>query len=184
MLDLLRGSQSEFESALQEKDAEIATLQAQIEAYQEADQRDFLADNSDQLASIISTKNQVIQDLQLQLQQLTQLTSSDPSASSAPSAASAAGGTLAQALESARTSAVEVERLRRKLKEQQHQLQLYREENHRQVRCIQNLWKETDSSCWWSSKIHWDVLLFGFSSVRNGSSNTAFGFFWGWSAMI
>lgn len=39
---------------------------------------------------------------------------------------------LARYMESAKTSALEVERLHRKLEDQQHQLKLYREENHRQ----------------------------------------------------
>lgn len=42
-----------------ERDAEIERLQAQVKALKEADARDFLADNSDQLAKIISTKNEV-----------------------------------------------------------------------------------------------------------------------------
>ncbi|CAJ1342356.1 unnamed protein product, partial [Effrenium voratum] len=154
MLDLLRGAPdiAGLQQALEERDAEIATLQAswlgrvshgsmadsselpccedRLQAYQDADQRDFLADNSDQLATIISTKNQVIQELQAQLQAL-----------------DSGGGALASALEAARTSAAEVERLRkhveaaelelrssdRRLREHQHQLQLYREENNRQA---------------------------------------------------
>ncbi|CAJ1385180.1 unnamed protein product [Effrenium voratum] len=132
MLDLLRGAPdiAGLQQALEERDAEIATLQDRLQAYQDADQRDFLADNSDQLATIISTKNQVIQELQAQLQAL-----------------DSGGGALASALEAARTSAAEVERLRkhveaaelelrssdRRLREHQHQLQLYREENNRQA---------------------------------------------------
>lgn len=50
MLEMLRGD---------ERDAEIERLQAQVKALKEADARDFLADNSDQLAKIISTKNEV-----------------------------------------------------------------------------------------------------------------------------
>eukprot|EP00434_Breviolum_minutum_P034753 symbB.v1.2.030764.t2/scaffold3497.1/size55369/3 len=105
-------------------------LQARLDAYQEADQRDFLADNSDQLATIISTKNQVIHDLQLQLQTALGGRENQPDPSQA----------LAQALENAQTFAAEVERLRgqvqsceRKFRDQEHRLQLYREENHRQA---------------------------------------------------
>ena len=53
MLDMLRGED--------ERDAEIERLEAQVKALKEADARDFLADNSDQLAKIISTKNEVPQ---------------------------------------------------------------------------------------------------------------------------
>ena len=103
MLDLLRGQDTDV---LEEKEAEIAQLKERLTAYQAADQRDFLADNSDQLATIISTKNQVIHDLQLQLQEALK---SEPSDISDPSVA------LAQALENAQTSAAEVERLRGQL---------------------------------------------------------------------
>ena len=130
MLDLLRGQDTDHQVALEEKDAEIAMLQARLNAYQAADQRDFLADNSDQLATIISTKNQVIHDLQLQLKTTLTQNSDQPDPSQA----------LAQALENAQTSAAEVERLRhqlqgceRKFRDQEHRLQLYREENHRQA---------------------------------------------------
>eukprot|EP00931_Biecheleriopsis_adriatica_P099652 TRINITY_DN7430_c0_g1_i1.p1 TRINITY_DN7430_c0_g1~~TRINITY_DN7430_c0_g1_i1.p1 ORF type:complete len:790 (+),score=257.80 TRINITY_DN7430_c0_g1_i1:88-2370(+) len=158
MLDLLRGAPDidELRKALQERDAEIEQLQAQLKAHQEADQRDFLNDNSDQLATIISTKNQVIQELQAQLRIFQE-----------PGAAGTGVDTaqaLAQALDSARTSTAELERLRAHVltleseihsseervqaaekdrdkalgklqaaKEQQSQLQLYRDENNRQA---------------------------------------------------
>mmetsp|Transcript_112323 Transcript_112323/g.204193 ORF Transcript_112323/g.204193 Transcript_112323/m.204193 type:complete len:660 (-) Transcript_112323:116-2095(-) len=154
MLNVLRGSPdvSELQRALAEREAEVADLQAQLHAHKEADQRDFLADNSDELARVIQTKNGVIQQLQAQLQ------------------AQGKEG-LAHALESAATSSAEVQRLRleledvrkqlrvaeehaaklaassetsagaggelqglqAQLKVQEQQLQLYKDENHRQA---------------------------------------------------
>mmetsp|Transcript_39523 Transcript_39523/g.91773 ORF Transcript_39523/g.91773 Transcript_39523/m.91773 type:complete len:546 (-) Transcript_39523:86-1723(-) len=105
MLEMLRGSPdvAELKEALAERDQQIKDLEEHLRALQEADQRDFLNDNSDQLASIITTKNQVIQDLQAQLQQQ-------------------GHDGLAQALESARTSAAEVQRLWGLVQELQSQL--------------------------------------------------------------
>ncbi|CAE8650153.1 unnamed protein product, partial [Polarella glacialis] len=78
----------QLREALEAQDAEIDNLKAQLRAFQESDQRDFLNDNSDQLANIISTKNQVILDLQAQLRAL-QGTEPDGAASQGGSTAEA-----------------------------------------------------------------------------------------------
>merc|ERR1719323_521108 len=56
-----------FESAIAERDSVIGDLQAQLRALQDADQRDFLNDNSDQLGVVIHAKNEVIQELRVEL---------------------------------------------------------------------------------------------------------------------
>mmetsp|Transcript_119419 Transcript_119419/g.380874 ORF Transcript_119419/g.380874 Transcript_119419/m.380874 type:complete len:952 (+) Transcript_119419:78-2933(+) len=84
---------NELQETLAARDVEISDLQDQVKALLEADQRDFLNDNSDQLASIIKTKNEVIQSLQVQLQ--------------VPGKEG-----LAQAIDSAATSNAELHRLR------------------------------------------------------------------------
>jgi len=86
-------SAEELQAQLSEREAEIADLQEKLSAFRDADQRDFLMDNSDQLTNVINTKNLVIQELQAQLQ------------------AQGKEG-IAQALEAAATSASEVQRLR------------------------------------------------------------------------
>jgi len=70
MLDLFRSPSSDTEvlqEQLAHRDTEIADLQGQLRAHQEADQRDFLSDNSEQLCAVIRVKNNVIQELQAQL---------------------------------------------------------------------------------------------------------------------
>jgi hypothetical protein len=88
-------SVQELQALLAARAAENADLQEQLRAHRESDQRDFLNDNSDQLTSVINTKNMVIQELQAQLQ------------------TQGAGEGLAQALHAASLSAAEVERLRK-----------------------------------------------------------------------
>lgn len=105
MLDIFRsdGGGEDLAQGLLARDQEIADLKEHIRALQEADQRDFLNDNSDQLAVIIQAKNKVIQELQSQLQ--------------------ASGKEVsAQAWDSAAVSAAEVERLTCSLSELQVQL--------------------------------------------------------------
>jgi chromosome segregation ATPase len=103
MFNLWQSDSEELDDAIKARDAEIADLQEQVRAWQEADQRDFLNDNSDQLGRIIQAKNVVIQELQNQL-------------------VAQGKECVAQAVDSAAVSASELERLRCTVSELQLQL--------------------------------------------------------------
>jgi len=111
MFNLWQSDPEELDDAIMARDAEIADLQEQVRAWQKADQRDFLNDNSDQLGHIIQAKNVVIQELQNQL------------------AAQGKEG-VAQAVDSAVASAGELERLRCIVSELQLQLDTRGEQLH------------------------------------------------------
>mmetsp|Transcript_94616 Transcript_94616/g.244862 ORF Transcript_94616/g.244862 Transcript_94616/m.244862 type:complete len:461 (-) Transcript_94616:44-1426(-) len=104
---------SGLREALSARDAEILDLQEQIRVRQASDQRDFLADNSDQLAGIISAKNEVIQALQQQL------------------AESQGGEGVARALDRAAANVSELQRLDGVVRDLQRQLQSQGEELQR-----------------------------------------------------